>query len=270
MLKRILSSAVLTIIVASVLIAQMYVPFIFTIAMVSLSAVAAHELFGAFGLKDEKTLLYSAFLSAVLIVVTIKTDYLIYSIAIASVMMFVLMLVYFQKVPFTKVLSFYTMSILISISFACGSLLISHKDKTSGIILFALGLLSSWFADIGGYFGGKIFGKHKLCPRISPKKTVEGVIGGFVLSFVCFMLVGLLIQNVFKREISYVSLFLVSLIGTPVSIIGDLTFSVIKRENDIKDYGKVIPGHGGILDRFDGVVFTLPLISIIHNFMPIL
>lgn len=270
MLVRIISAVVLTLIAAAVLVLQMYVPFIFTLAMAFLGVVAAKELFAAFSLKDEKALMIAAMISSVLICLLIKTDYLIVAFVVSFIALFALALTYYGRQPISKIVSYYVMTLLVSTAFSSGILLIDKEDKASGIILLALGLVSSWFADIGGYFGGRFFGKKKLCPKISPKKTVEGVVGGFVLSLICFMLVGLIVQNAFNKDISYISLAIISLVCTPISIIGDLTFSVIKRESGIKDYGKLIPGHGGILDRFDGVVFTLPLVYVINSFLPIL
>lgn len=270
MLVRILSSIVLTVVFAAVLVSQLYLPFIFTLFIAFLSVTAANELFGAFSLKEEKALKVFAMISAVAIAFLVKTNYLIIVYVLALVVLFALCLVYYGKQPISKMAAYYMMSLLVASSFSSGILLMGKEDKASGIILFALGLVASWFADIGGYFGGRFFGKRKLCPKISPKKTVEGVIGGFVLSLICFMLVGLLIEGAFNKEISYISLAVISIMSTPISIIGDLTFSVIKRESGIKDYGKLIPGHGGILDRFDGVAFTLPIVFVIDKFLPIL
>lgn len=270
MLVRILSSIVLTVVFAAVLVSQLYLPFIFTLFIAFLSVTAANELFGAFSLKEEKALKVFAMISAAAIAFLVKTDYLIIVYVLALVVLFALCLVYYGKQPISKMAAYYMMSLLVASSFSSGILLMGKEDKASGIILFALGLVASWFADIGGYFGGRFFGKRKLCPKISPKKTVEGVIGGFVLSLICFMLVGLLIEGAFNKEISYISLAVISIMSTPISIIGDLTFSVIKRESGIKDYGKLIPGHGGILDRFDGVAFTLPIVFVIDKFLPIL
>ncbi len=123
-----------------------------------------------------------------------------------------------------------------------------------GILVWLI-FLTAFGTDIMAYFTGYAFGKHKLCPDISPKKTIEGSIGGTLGSilhcgvFGYFVVPELLIHCLF-----------IGLLGGIVSQLGDLTASIFKRKLNIKDYGNLIPGHGGILDRFDSVLFTAPII----------
>ena len=105
------------------------------------------------------------------------------------------------------------------------------------------------------YFTGYFLGKHKLCPKISPKKTIEGSIGGIIGSVVLSALFGY-----FFFERILIHCIIIGIIGGIVSQFGDLTASVFKRKMGIKDYGNLIPGHGGILDRFDSVLFTAPMV----------
>lgn len=122
--------------------------------------------------------------------------------------------------------------------------------------------------DSGAYFAGRAFGKHKLCPVISPHKTVEGAIGG-VLSTVIFMLLfALVLQKYFDFKINYVYTVLYGVLGAGASMLGDLTFSVIKRQAGIKDYGKLLPGHGGVLDRFDSTTVVAPLVEVLLLSIP--
>lgn len=130
-------------------------------------------------------------------------------------------------------------------------------------IIFALG--AAWFSDTGAYFTGKLFGKHKLAPVISPKKTVEGAIGGIILNVVCFLVLSAAYQAIIGNfgidiKINYIAVAVIGLLSSPAGMIGDLFFSVIKRQNNIKDFGTIMPGHGGILDRFDSVIMTAPFI----------
>lgn len=114
------------------------------------------------------------------------------------------------------------------------------------------------------------FGKHKLAPQLSPKKTVEGAIGGAVAAPVCAMLYGLIFQFFVPGIIpSYPVLALYGFLGSIISQLGDLSFSFIKREFGIKDYSNLLPGHGGILDRFDSVIFCAPLIELLLYFLPV-
>lgn len=141
-------------------------------------------------------------------------------------------------------------------------------DERDGLLNVWLVFLSSWVADTGAYFVGRACGKHKMTPILSPHKTIEGAVGGILcagLSGILFKaLVGLLAglwPAVFINSDAHMwQYFVVCAAGSVISIFGDLCASAIKRDKGIKDYGKLIPGHGGILDRFDSVIFTAPII----------
>lgn len=129
-----------------------------------------------------------------------------------------------------------------------------------GIYLVWLVFLCSWGCDTCAYLAGITLGKHKMAPILSPKKSVEGAVGG-VLGAV---LLGVLFGTVFRKQIPFAdpafACGVICGIGSLISMIGDLAASAIKRNHDVKDYGTLIPGHGGILDRFDSVIFTAPVI----------
>lgn len=122
-------------------------------------------------------------------------------------------------------------------------------------ILKWLALLSAFGSDIFAYFTGVFFGKHKMCPNLSPKKTFEGLAGGIIGSAVCCGLFGYFLC----REFLW-SCVIIGFLGAAISVCGDLTASAYKRKMGIKDYGNLIPGHGGIMDRFDSVLFTAPFV----------
>ncbi len=115
--------------------------------------------------------------------------------------------------------------------------------------------------DSGAYFAGRAFGRHKLCPVISPHKTVEGAIGGVVSTVICMVIFALVMQFGFRFKINYPLVILYAVLGAGASMLGDLSFSVIKRQAGIKDYGSLLPGHGGILDRFDSTTVVAPLVE---------
>lgn len=122
--------------------------------------------------------------------------------------------------------------------------------------------ISSWGCDTFAYIIGLLFGKHKLIEQVSPHKTIEGSIGGIFGSIILGIIYVFVLNNFIKIDI-YMSLIRVSIacaLGAIFSQIGDLTASAIKREYNIKDYGNLIPGHGGVLDRFDSVIFTAPIV----------
>ncbi|MDE6182651.1 MAG: phosphatidate cytidylyltransferase, partial [Eubacteriales bacterium] len=134
----------------------------------------------------------------------------------------------------------------------------------NGHITVWIPLICAWACDTGAYFTGVAIGKHKLTPELSPKKTIEGAIGGVLFSVIFCGIYGfimskesLYIGNLFDNKIAIVVSFsIIGFIGSIFAQFGDLTASSIKRRFNIKDYGKLIPGHGGILDRFDSIIFT--------------
>ncbi len=135
------------------------------------------------------------------------------------------------------------------------SSLIRILQMGRGEALILIPFIAAWITDTGAYFTGVFLGKHKLAPEISPKKTVEGSVGGMLACIAAFIVYAIII----KAQPYAVILFAVSgLILSVIAQIGDLSMSLIKREYQIKDYGVVFPGHGGILDRFDSVLFTAP------------
>lgn len=131
--------------------------------------------------------------------------------------------------------------------------------RQDGIYLIWIPFIMAFLSDTGAYFIGVLFGKHKLCPVISPKKTVEGFVGGIVCAVLGMMVYGLVLQLGFDARVNYLYLLVYGLVGSLAGVFGDLSFSVMKRQTGIKDYGNLIPGHGGILDRFDSVIMTAPL-----------
>ena len=142
---------------------------------------------------------------------------------------------------------------------------LNHGNETFGIIYVLLVLTGAWIADSGAYFVGSALGKHKLCPAVSPKKTIEGLVGGIaadVLFFIVFVLIYAAIMA--KKGIivtySMPAMVVLGALCALAGTVGDLTASVLKRQLEIKDYGTIMPGHGGLLDRFDSVLLVAPLV----------
>jgi phosphatidate cytidylyltransferase len=134
-----------------------------------------------------------------------------------------------------------------------------YNDYYTFFLVFPIGV--AWCADAGAYFTGVFFGKRKLCPKVSPNKTVEGFLGGIVVGTVSALIIGFIYSFVYsKAEFNYVLILLLGLLASIISVLGDLSFSLIKRSCKIKDFGSIFPGHGGFLDRFDSVIFAAPLI----------
>ncbi len=138
-----------------------------------------------------------------------------------------------------------------------------------GIYYIWIPFILAFASDTGAYFTGMAIGKHKLCPVVSPKKTVEGLVGGVVCAVLGMLAYGLMLQFGFHAKVNYLSLLIYGLVGSFGGVFGDLSLSVIKRQTGIKDYGNLIPGHGGILDRFDSVLVTAPLTEALLLILPV-
>lgn len=145
---------------------------------------------------------------------------------------------------------------------------IFQMEQHHGPVIVLLPLLAAWGADTCALFAGILFGKRPLAPVVSPKKTVEGAAGGIIGGTV-LVLFAVLLMNQFLEHLE-LPLWLALVLGATGAILGelgDLSFSVIKRQAHIKDYGSVFPGHGGVLDRFDSVLFVAPFAEIIFRLM---
>ena len=135
------------------------------------------------------------------------------------------------------------------------------RELPGGIFLVWMPFISAWFADTGAYIIGVNFGKHKMTPRLSPKKTYEGAAGGIATATLGSIILGIIFTVVHKTSpLAILSFAIMGLTGSLASMCGDLAASAIKRNNGVKDSGKIIPGHGGIIDRFDSVIFTSPMV----------
>ncbi len=137
-----------------------------------------------------------------------------------------------------------------------------------GKYMILIPFVAGFMNDTGAYFVGMRFGKHKLAPVVSPNKTIEGVVGGLAGSVVG-MLIYALILHLLNFNVNFGIAILYGLLGSAAGTFGDLCFSVIKRQTGIKDYGNLIPGHGGVLDRFDSIVTVAPLMEALLALLPV-
>jgi len=149
---------------------------------------------------------------------------------------------------------------LLAISPFAASLFILHSNNVAWIFMFILVVAA---ADSGAYFTGKAIGKHKMLPRLSPNKTIEGLLGGLV----CSMVVALIFLAYMDLSLEqYVYMVMVSALVAVLSVVGDVFESMMKRIAGVKDSGNVLPGHGGVLDRLDGYMPTLPIFVMLGYF----
>lgn len=158
-----------------------------------------------------------------------------------------------EKPELGKLVSAWLFSLYAVAGFTCLVLLADITDGSWHVMFFAF--IAAWVTDSCALITGLLFGKHKLLPSVSPKKTIEGAIGGVVFCVAAFLLYAKLLEAFFNYEIkSYVLIAICGLICSLVAVLGDLLFSAVKRASGIKDFGKLMPGHGGVLDRFDSLV----------------
>ena len=155
-----------------------------------------------------------------------------------------------NKITINQTIISFALPIVISFAFACLFLILSK-----GLLYILLLCGFAWVTDTGAYFTGVFFGKHKVAPEISPKKTVEGCIGGIALCAIYTFVVSFIMMDGVKFPLLITAL---SPIFAIAGMIGDLSASLLKRAYNIKDYGNIMSGHGGIMDRFDSILFISP------------
>ncbi len=191
--------------------------------------------------------------------------------------MFSAMLFNHKKVKFEEMALIGFVSVCIPLAFSTLAFF-KFDYPEHGIFFIVFVLASTWIADAGAYFAGTFLGKHKLCPQVSPKKTWEGFFGGVISAGVFAILLGYgyqLWDYVFTGDnhftVNIPILVITALISAILGVLGDLSASLLKRECGVKDFGNLLPGHGGILDRFDSVLFVSPFIYLVFKvFYPIL
>lgn len=184
--------------------------------------------------------------------------------------LFCILLATHKHTPVEQIAMTFMISLAIPLALSSAVYFRDTYGMTLGMFYLILSLGGAWFSDTGAYFVGCAIGKHKMSPEISPKKTWEGAVGGILVCLICTLLVGKVFELAFHGfQVNYLLLALMAPLASITSIIGDLSASVVKRQFGIKDFGNIMPGHGGVLDRFDSVLFVLPLIWGIAQRWPI-
>jgi phosphatidate cytidylyltransferase len=157
------------------------------------------------------------------------------------------------------IFGFYYVAILLSSVY-----LVRNHPNHGGYFVWMI-FIAAWGSDTGAYFIGKLFGRHKLVPKLSPKKTVEGAVGGTIIATLLALAYGFILSRMLHvddvRAVTYC--VVTGFFGSIFAQFGDLTASAIKRLNGVKDFGALIPGHGGVMDRFDSILFTAPAIYLL-------
>ena len=272
MAKRILTAFIGIIVGVSIIVIDNI--WVYAVVISFFSAVGTWELIKAVKCSDFKllTALCLVVAAAAPFVLIFKLNALMLPIFTAVIIsLFGIMLAKHERIRFGQIAMCGSAALLIPASLSCIVLFrytAAADDQPMGLFLIVYLLFCAWFGDSGAYFVGTFLGKHKLCPKVSPKKTVEGFIGGIITVGVFVFLESLVFNlMVFSdKQINYLTVIVIGMAASVLGVLGDLSASVIKREFGVKDFGNLLPGHGGVLDRFDSVLFVAPFVYIIFQY----
>lgn len=267
MKTRVLAALVLLPLLLAVV---LFLPKIFTaILFGAMCALGAKELLGGTGLVKHSRLTLYAMIMAFFVGVW-SSMWTVYALVLLGVFAFFVIL-FAELLILHKEMSFEELAVTFFGGFVIPFLLSSVvrlHNRSYGRVLILLPFVISFLSDTGAYFAGRFLGKHKLAPQISPNKTVEGMIGGMVAAVLGVLLYCFVLQKLWSFSVNFLYVPVYGILGSLGAVFGDLCFSAVKRQTGIKDYGNLIPGHGGILDRFDSMVVVAPLVELFMLYIP--
>lgn len=266
MARRIISAAIAAFLAILVLIVD-FLP-LFIVIISALSVVAVYEMLVATKYIKNKVLSVVSLFFVFLVPVIFIEDRLRYNLPLICcvflLVLFLVMIYKHERVSFEVVSLVGFVSISIPLSLSC-LLFIKIISEAHGMFLMIFTLLVIWIGDGGAYFVGTFLGKHKMAPKISPKKTWEGFIGGLIISGIAGFIAPLIYEFVYisflggtEIEINRFFFVITAVICSALGVVGDFSASLVKRQCAVKDFGNIMPGHGGVLDRFDSVLFAAP------------
>ncbi len=274
MKTRVLTGAAIVAVALPILLFSNYI--IYPIAMAFFSLASAYELLKVIGVLNQYSVAVPSYIVSVCMpfcayfaprdnssscIFILAAGMMIYMLYLFCVMIF-------RKggLSYSTVAEIFMLVSYVTVSFTCFVLL---RYINKGQFIFFLVFIASWGCDTFAYLTGTFFGKHKLIPEISPKKTIEGALGGIMATMLLFALYGFLVgrfsENTAPR---YIALVIYGFILAVVGQIGDLLASAIKREHKIKDYGNLLPGHGGVMDRFDSLLAVSVVLIMLYAVYP--
>lgn len=251
---------------------------LFAVLFAAAGAIAVHEIIKATGGRNKVLTAISCITAAAipfLFHYNIKIPFMPAAIIYILAYLIIMVLMY-KKTTFNDVITALFATMVIPCAFSIGLLLrdiyITYPDKytkATGVFFIFLAVFSAWMTDTFAYFAGRKLGKHKLCPKISPKKTVEGAIGGIIGEVILNTVLFFVFDKFFftVHTIEWWQIIIISVILSVISMFGDLSASIIKRNHGVKDFGKLLPGHGGIMDRADSLLFVLPTLYAVIYFI---
>lgn len=252
--------------------------FVLPVVLALCTAIAIHEMLSCIGLQKAYPISIPFYLCAAFPILMryVKDEVLFQNIGLVVLSLGILYLftvLIFSHGKYTvQQICVAFMSILYIIS-GFTAIVSIYDRELGGEIIYLLIFIGAWVTDTFAYFCGMLFGrggKHKLIPDVSPKKTVEGSIGGIAFCILAMVIFGIVVEAVSSYEANLIALAFAGLVISVVAQIGDLLMSVIKRTYGIKDYGKIFPGHGGILDRFDSILAVSIVLMVFTSFFDLL
>ena len=273
MKQRLISAAVALVLLVAVF--ACYQTAVLNIAIGLIAGMAVFELLHATGYVQSKVVLVLSILYgfAVPFFGMLPGEGAIYVTVLYLALMFAILLRFHNEIRFEGIAVSFFFSLAVPEALSC---VVQLRDRyAEGFLYILLCCIAAWISDSCAYFAGRAFGKHKMCPQISPHKTVEGAVGG-VIGCVAFSLLACWLYGLYRQgagvELQF-NWWLIAVLAAAcslISIAGDLTASVIKRQRGIKDFGKIMPGHGGVMDRFDSFIFVAPAVCLLVELFPIL
>ena len=262
LLKRTLSASVIIVVILGSI---LFSPWIFSILMLFVVSVGTFEMSRLQTITSNLHLLLGEIISASFFIITSLVALQIIPnrcLLLDSIFLLLPFLVaLFSKDNDFKHVSAYLFGSLLYLTMPCSMMVFMYRQDLFGdiagipLLLLVFGLI--WSNDVFAYFTGRLFGKHKLFPRISPGKTIEGSLGGLI-----FTILAICILNHYVSWLSIPVAVGFAIISVVFGTLGDLCESMLKRQAGVKDSGNLIPGHGGILDRFDSILFSVPFIFV--------
>jgi phosphatidate cytidylyltransferase len=276
MKERTISSVIIISVALLAVILSEYI--VYPIALALLGIIALFEVLRVVGVNNKPMIAIPAYLFAIAFPVgayfLTESSAIYFLLAIAGGMFVYLLLLMgvsvFSKgkTSFVCISEAFVAVVYITVSMTSLSLL-RYFDRECGVWMVVLAFMIAWATDTFAFATGKLFGKHKLIPEISPKKTIEGSVGGVVVCIIFCFVYGFGLDLIFENiTVDYLVLGLCALILSLVSQLGDLIASLLKREHGVKDYGTIFPGHGGIMDRFDSVFAISTILLIVCILFP--
>lgn len=269
-------------IITAVIAIAIFIPFLvfsrsvaFLALITFLSVCSAYELLGCVGMRGHVSVCIPTYILSVTAIVTTRypemdaSDFfmkLFFQLFIYINILFSIVVFSKGRIKFGDAAVMTIMMIYVLFGFV--SLVRLRDVDNHGTFIFFLALIMPWVSDTFAYFCGRFFGRHKLIPEVSPKKTVEGAVGAVICTCLCSVAYGMLCDRFFDVYVNYVILAVMGILISVIAQCGDLIASVVKRTYGIKDYGILLPGHGGVLDRFDSTIATTSVVYIFCLMFP--